>query len=72
VPHILEVLAPYLEMLANVVTIAGVLFIALALMRIWADSRKGRKTTKKITISLLGLPRLHGLFAFKLQHLLSV
>jgi hypothetical protein len=37
VPHILEVLAPYLEMLANVVTIAGVLFIALALMRIWAD-----------------------------------
>jgi hypothetical protein len=52
VPHLLEVLAPYLEMLANVVTIAGVLFIALALTRIWADSRKGRKTTKKITISL--------------------
>jgi hypothetical protein len=52
VPHFLRVLAPYLEILADVVTIAGVLFIALALRRIWANTRKDRKTTKKVTITL--------------------
>jgi hypothetical protein len=52
VPHLLKVLAPYLEILADAVTIAGVLFIALALYGIWKNSRQDRKTTKKITITL--------------------